>query len=491
MLRPWKMVLIKRIDPSLDTPLYQQIIHALIYEIQRGRLPHGTFLPSSRELSDMIGVNRKTIVLAYEELIAQGWLESRGTRGTVVATSLPNVSPRSSQARFDTLPTGTAEVAYQFKETAPSPAQTWTLKLDEGSPDGRLFPPDVLARAYRSATQRAARENRLLYGDPRGSLLLRESIATMLRTQRGVMASAKNICITRGSQMGVFMAARALVRPGDTVLVEALTYQPAVAAFKACGAKIQPVGLDESGVDVDDVERMCRTQRVRAIFLTPHHQFPTTVALQPNRRLRLLELARHFAFAVIEDDYDHEFHFESQPLLPMASYAPEQVIYVGSLSKMLLPALRIGYIVAPPEVVNALAQEVMLLDGMGNTLTEDAVADLIDNGEVRRHVRKVTQVYAKRRQAFAEALGSEIGDLADFDLPNGGLAFWLRFRDLSVLDRIEAQAPNLGLWLAPSHSFLAQPDTDATRGLRLGFASLTEAEALDGIRRLRKAASPG
>lgn len=487
MLRPWKMILVKQIDPSLETPLYQQIIHALIHEIQRGRLAHGTFLPSTRELSGMIGVNRKTIVLAYEELIAQGWLESRGTRGTVVATSLPDVGLHDGQPQPDAVPASTAAATYRFKEAAPLPARDWSLKLDEGSPDGRLFPPDVLARAYRFATQRAARENRLLYGDPRGSLLLRETIATMLRTQRGVMACAKHICITRGSQMGVYMAARVLVRPGDTVLVEALTYQPAVAAFTACGAKIQPVKLDQSGVDVDDVERLCRTHRVRAIFLTPHHQFPTTVALQPDRRLRLLELARRFAFAVIEDDYDHEFHFESQPLLPMASYAPEQVIYVGSLSKMLLPALRIGYIVAPPEVVNALAQEVTMLDSMGNTLTEDAVAGLIANGEVRRHVRKVTRIYAQRRQAFAQALGNELGDIADFDLPNGGLAFWLRFRDPAVLDRIEAQAPGLGLWLAPSHSFLAQPD--ASRGLRLGFASLTEAEAREGIRRLRAAAT--
>ncbi len=161
-----------------------------------------------------------------------------------------------------------------------------------------------------------------------------------------------------------------LIRPRDVVLVESLTYLEAVRVVEECGAKIVAVSLDKQGVNVDEVERMCRAHKVRAIFLTPHHQFPTTVALQPDRRLHLLNLARQFGFAVIEDDYDHEFHFESQPLLPMASYAPERVIYVGSLSKLLLPALRIGYIVAPPKVVNALAQQVMLLDSMGNTLTE-------------------------------------------------------------------------------------------------------------------------
>src|SRR5689334_20834377 len=416
MLRPWKVLLAERIDPDGETPLYMQIIHALIHEIQRGRLLPGTFLPSSRELATAFGVNRKTIVLAYEDLIAQGWLASSGTRGTIVATSLPDTGLRPDKKRAP--PTSAVAADYSFTEAAPVAEKSWDLKLDEGSPDGRLFPAEMLARSYRSAVQRAARENRMLYGDPRGSLLLREAIATMLRTQRGVMADASNVCITRGSQMGVYLAVRVLLRPGDAVMVESLTYQPAVGVLQECGAKILPVGLDQHGVNLDEVERMCRTHHVRAIFLTPHHQFPTTVALQPDRRLRLLNLARQFDFAIIEDDYDHEFHFESQPLLPMAGYAPERVIYVGSLSKLLLPALRIGYIVAPAKVVDALAQQVMLLDSMGNTLTEDAAADLIESGEVRRHVRKVTQIYAQRRQAFAATLTEELAGLADFAVPD-------------------------------------------------------------------------
>lgn len=481
-------MLSERIDASLQTPLYMQVIHALIHEIQRGRLLPGASLPSTRELAETLGVNRKTIVLAYDDLIAQGWLTALGTRGTIVSRSLPEVGSRLAQARLSETVSSAVVAQYSFKSAPPVPAPMtaqW-LKLDEGSPDGRLFPADVLARTYRSAIHRASRENRLLYTDPRGSLLLREAVANMLRTQRGVMANAENICITRGSQMGVFLAARALMRPGDAVLVEALTYQPAVAVFRGCGAHIVPVGLDQQGVNVDDVEQMCRAHRVRAIFLTPHHQFPTTVALQPDRRLRLLELARQFAFAVIEDDYDHEFHFESQPLLPMASYAPDRVIYVGSLSKLVLPALRIGYVVAPAKVVDALAQEVMLLDSMGNVLTEDAVADLLDTGEVRRRARMATKVYARRRTAFAQMLTDELGELADFDMPDGGLAFWLRFRDQELLEWIEARAPGQHLWVAPSGSFIAQPG--ATRGLRLGFASLNEREAREAIRRLRVAA---
>ena len=488
MLRPWKVTIGGSIDPARASPIYMQIVHAMIHEIERGRLPSGAFLPSSRELAATLGVNRKTVVLAYEDLIAQGWLTSCGTRGTMVSTSLPAAQKTVAPQKPPVVP-GAIEATYSYARPPVRPLALppgrW-LKLDEGTPDGRLLPAELLTRAYRTAIQRASRYNRMHYRDPRGSPLLRETVATMLKGERGLTVTAENICITRGSQNGIFLAARILVAPGDAIIVEELTYEPALAAFAACGARIVPVRLDDQGVDVDAVERQCRAHRVRAIFLTPHHQFPTAVALRPDRRLRLLELARQFGFAIIEDDYDHEFHFESQPLLPMASYAPERVIYVGSLSKLLLPALRIGYIAAPIPVIDAIAHNVSLIDGMGNTLTEDAAAELIDNGELRRHARKATQVYAARRLAFALALEQELGSVARFRIPAGGLAFWLRFPQVEDLDRIEAGAAAAGLSIASSRSFMASDY--AERGLRIGFASLREEEARAALQALAGAA---
>lgn len=485
MLRPWKVTL-GRLDPSRATPLYLQIAHAIIHEIERGRLAPGTFLPSTRELATLLAVNRKTVVLAYEDLIAQGWLASQGTRGTCVAEQLVERAPVALPSRGDV---GQVRPEYRFRMPPDRPlamAGGTGLKLDEGAPDGRLFPPDVLARAYRGAVKRASRDNLLQYRDPRGSPRLRAAVATMLRGERGLAVEPDEICITRGSQNGIYLAARTLLRPGDAVVVEALTYEPAVAAFIDIGAQVVPVGIDDQGLLVDEVERACRRHRVRAIFLTPHHQFPTTVSLRPERRLRVLELARQFGFAVIEDDYDHEFHFESQPLLPMASYAPDRVIYVGSLSKLLLPALRIGFIAAPRVVIDAVAHGVSLTDGMGNMLTEDAAADLMADGELRRHARRVTQVYAGRRRAFAAALHATVGSRARWRMPDGGLAFWLDFDDGEMLGRLERNAGAAGVRIASSASFVTRDD--APRGLRLGFASLTEPEAAAALRRLAAAA---
>lgn len=483
MLRPWKITLSERIDPARDTPLYLQIVHALIHEIQRGRLTPGTYLPSSRELAKALSVNRKTIVLAYEDLVAQGWLEARGTRGTMVASSLPE---QPVAALPHVAPAEAPD--FRFRHLAAPPfvlsGSNW-LTIDEGTPDCRLFPVDTLARAYRDAIARARRRNRLRYGDPRGSAMLRQCIVDMLSAQRGLVTTPDHVCITRGSQNAIALAARVLVTPGDTVLFEQLTYTPAAQAFAAAGARIVGVSIDDEGIDVAAVERACRVHRVAAIFLTPHHHFPTTVALRPERRLRLLDLARQFGFAIIEDDYDHEYHFESQPLLPIASYAPGQVIYIGSLSKLTLPALRIGYVLAPSQVIDAIAGQVMETDRQGNILTEEAVAELIDAGELRRHARKTNLIYARRRDLFAARLRERLGDACNFAVPAGGLAFWLRFRESAALDRIDRHAAHHKLRLAPSTSYAI--DGYDARGLRLGFASLDESEAAEAIDRLANA----
>ena len=286
--------------------------------------------------------------------------------------------------------------------------------------------------------------------------------------------------------MAIFLAARILVRPGETVVVEALSYSPAWEAFRAAGAAVVGAKLDGNGLDVEDLEMLCRRHKVRALYLTPHHQFPTTVSLTPQRRLRLLDLAGQFGFAVIEDDYDHEFHFEQQPLLPIASYAPRRTVYIGSMSKLLLPGLRIGYVAAAPDVIRLMANETVIIDRQGNVPTELAVVELIESGELHRHARKALQVYLRRRNAFAELLRENFDDAVDFKIPDGGLSFWLKFGDPAVLDAIEKDAPKCGVRFLPSRSFAVPPYQQ--RGLRLGYASLNPDEATEAVRRLRRSA---
>lgn len=485
-MRSWQINLSKRIDAERSTPLYMQIIQAVIRDIENGRLTSGAYLPSSRELARILGVSRKTVVLAYDDLIAQGWLATSGTRGTMVSSVLPEFC--GEPAGRETAKDRAVRISYSFAVPPDRPLALPSgdgLKIDEGTPDGRLFPPELLVRAFRSTTLAASRSDRLQYRDPRGTPELREAIANMLSAQRGLVVEKDNICITRGGQNGIFLAGMSLLRSGDAVIVEALTYEPAVAAFKALGAEIIPVGLDEHGIDVAEVRQICNQRPISAVFVTPHHQFPTTVALPPDRRLQLIDLAREHAFAIIEDDYDHEFHFQSQPLLPIAAYAPGEVIYVGSLSKLLLPTLRIGYVAAPARIIDTFAHMVSLSDGMGNTLIENATAVLIENGELRRHARKVRQIYADRRERFAFELDRALGQRANFCVPDGGLAFWVRFD--GDLDRIEERARAKGLRFASHRSYMTRQD--APRGLRIGFASLNDQEAQTAIAALAAASA--
>jgi GntR family transcriptional regulator/MocR family aminotransferase len=492
MLRPWKFSLADKIDPRRGAPIYLQIVHALIHDIRRGRLSPGAALPSTREMAEALGVNRKTIVLAYDDLIAQGWFSTSGTRGTFVSEQLPEPLAVSANGDRKGDICEYAEPEFAFHAT-PDPILAFPgenyLTIDDGLPDPRLFPSETLALAHRNAAQCAARKGALSYGDPRGSGELRKLIAEMLVMHRGLVVDSENLCVTRGSQMGIFLASRVLLSPGDVVLVEGLSYSAARHAFAAAGAEVIGVKLDGGGLDVDDVERLCRKKNVRAVYVTPHHQFPTTVSLTPERRLRLSDIAATFRFAIIEDDYDHEYHFERQPLLPIASYAPNRTIYIGSMSKLLLPGLRIGYVAAPKAVITSMANSAASVDRQGNALTELAVADLIRSGELRRHVRKARKVYACRRDAFGNLLRAQFQYLVDFKVPDGGLAYWVTFRDSSMLDAIESGAAKCNLRFLPSTSFAAHPHRG--RGLRLGFASLNESEAELAIARLRETAKVG
>jgi GntR family transcriptional regulator/MocR family aminotransferase len=482
MLRPWDFAITLRRNSK--TAAFLQIAHAIIDEIKRGRLVPGTALPGSRELAEKLEINRKTVMQAYQELEAQGWVTTERTRGTFVSTHLPEIE---AETRNGKRRTGIPDRAgFPLAGTAPNiplilPEKN-VLVFDDGAPDTRLVPVDALARAYRNALALRTGRSRLGYGDPRGTEELRTALSTMLNIERGLSTKPDNICVTRGSQMAIYLAAKILVQPGDTVVMEELSYPPAREAFRRAGAEVVPVPLDDKGMVVDALEKICRKKRVRAVYVTPHHQFPTTVCMRPERRLRLLSLAPQFGFAIVEDDYDHEFHFTHQPMHPLASADMSgEVVYIGSLSKLLSPSLRLGYLVGPKAFIDRAGSEIMMIDRQGDPATEGAVTELMDSGELRRHTRKVMRLYAERREAFASLLTSQFAGRIDFTVPDGGLAFWVHF-DID-LDRLAAAAAKQGVIILPASAFTMVPKSiDAAR---LGFASLDISELRRATSRLK------
>ena len=243
MLRKWKLNLRLQFKRgSHQTPVYVQIVHALVSEIRRDRLIAGEVLPGSREMADELGVNRKTVIVAYDELIAQGWLISRGTKGTFVSEKLPE--RKSAAGKVAAAGENIRADGPQFGRLAPAVdvpvlfSRPGVISIDDGTPDTRLFPSEAFARAYRSAMVIAGRVGKLGYGDPRGTPGLRGAISRMLNVDRGLTTTPDRICLTRGSQMAIYLASRILIRSGDCVVVDELTYAPAREAFRAAGAEI-------------------------------------------------------------------------------------------------------------------------------------------------------------------------------------------------------------------------------------------------------------
>lgn len=489
MLRPWNLDI--QLLRQSGTGLHTQITQALIEEIRRGRLVRGSPMPGTRDLAERLLVNRKTVVLAYDELVAQGWLETQGRRGTFVAAAFPV----SENGLTQQMPTQSIEVVSSGSSsllTEPGDLtwnglhQTGLIDFNDGIPDSRMIPYAALSRAFRHALIKTSRNNQLGYGNPRGSLALRQSLVRMLNMERGLACNEDSICLVRGSQMGIYLAARVLVRPGDCVVFERLSYTPAREAFRACGATILNVGQDSYGLIPGDLEQLCRKHRVRAVYVTPHHQYPTTVMMPADRRLRLLALAEQFDFVVVEDDYDHEFHFDHRPMLPMASVdRGGRVIYIGSMSKGLAPGLRVGYVAATQNIVNRCAAAVMQIDRQGNAITELAVNELMESGELKRHLRRALRIYGQRRDAAVEVIRSELAGLVELNTPPGGLALWLSLTNGMDAQLLTARALKHKVRLVPSGHFSV--DCCPVPGIRIGYASLDEETFKVGVGFLRQA----
>jgi GntR family transcriptional regulator/MocR family aminotransferase len=286
--------------------------------------------------------------------------------------------------------------------------------------------------------------------------------------------------------MGIFLSARLLAQAGDAIAIERLSYPPAREAFRAAGGKILSIDMDDQGMRVERLEALCRAQEIRAVYVTPHHHFPTTVVLPPERRISLLGLAEQFGFVIVEDDYDHEFHFSHRPMLPLASaHGFGKLMYIGSLSKLLSPSLRIGYLVAAESVVNRAAAEIMMIDRQGDPVTEAAAADIMTSGVLKSHARKVLRIYAERRECLAAALTSELAQRVEFSLPPGGLALWVNFAPEVDLTALAEAGYRHGVGLTPGRAFAS--DGDKVQGVRLGFGSMNEAELGEAVRRLKRA----
>lgn len=466
------------------SPLFVRIASHIAADIERGRLRSGQRLPSSRELADHLEVHRNTVLAAYRELDNQGLIETQPARGTFVAEDASSLRTRRKRAARP--PRKRAGFALP-----PAPASsTWTdisskdLWLTGGLPDPRLSPAKLISRAYRRALQRHGADL-LDYGAPQGDPRLRCAVADMLRALRGMDVQPDNVLITRGSQMGLWLCCAMLLEPGSRVAVEELGYPAAFDAFRHHGAELVPIPLDEDGLRVDVLEERVKQGPLRAVYVTPHHQYPTLATLSAPRRQRLRDLAREHGFAVIEDDYDNEYHYEGRPIWPMAARNPHgHILYVGTLSKVIAPGLRTGYLVATDDVIAHCSALRTMIDRQGDQPTERALAELLEDGEVQRHIRRTRRIYQERRDVLCDLLEQQLPGVLQFERPRGGMALWFEVDPSIDVSTWAREAKKKGVHFMPGQ--LTRRDGRPTPHARFGFARVDLEELERAVRILRR-----
>lgn len=478
-------------------PLYQQLETQIIRLICEGILRPGEMLPSSRSLAEKLHLNRKTVQAAYDELDAQGWVETRDRSGVYISRQLPETTPRKiiedSQKLLSKSTPGYPLTRNQPFDYATVDSQNRNFsgprkslplyRFDDGLPDPRIAPVDKLVREYRRLAKGRLTNQLLMYGSEFGSMKLRVELAKFLNRTRGLQITENEILITKGTQMAIYLATQLLIKPGDIVLVPEPGYFDANQIFKLAGATLVFIPVDKEGMDIDKIEELCKQKAPKMIYIIPHHHRPTTVTMSAERRLRLLNLALTYGFALLEDDYDFDYHFTSDPVFPLASIdSGGNIIYVGSFCKSIAPGIRIGFMVAPEAVISEAAAIRRLIDRQGDQLLEEAIAELIIEGDISRHLKKSYKIYQARLENTCQLLADHLGDYLSFDRPSGGLAIWASYIDGISGVEVANNTKKLGLTMSDGRNYFFQPrDSTSCDFIRIGYCSLNEAEMGNAI----------
>lgn len=477
---PYKSLI--HVDRNASVSLHIQVCNMFISLITNGTLQPADILPGSRVLAQLIGINRNTVKLAYEELVSQGWAESIERKGVFVLSKLPVLSKPVVPEPGKNKPHQEAFIWTNRFENAwiTKGPKKMMLTIDGGFPDVRLAPIDLLMREYRSLSRRLHGKTFLKYGSSKGSENLRAAISNYLSHTRGLTVPLENIIITKGSQMGIYLAAQLLLNPSDNIAVGLSNYVLADDTFKYAGANLVRIPVDDNGMDIDHLETVLQDTNIKAVYIIPHHHYPTTVTMSTQRRLKLLKLAKEYRFAIIEDDYDFDFHYNNKPYLPLASIDHNQnVIYIGSVTKTFAPALRIGFMTGPSAFVDAAAALRELIDKQGDTVLEEAFAVLFNNGEMDRYFRKSLKIYRQRRNLLCQILQSDFSDHVTFNIPEGGLAVWTNFNEHINLIKMAEDAAKKRLQI--DDGIFYKNESFAVNGIRMGFASLDENEMVEAL----------
>ncbi|MFD2551330.1 PLP-dependent aminotransferase family protein [Bizionia sediminis] len=474
-------------EKALVTPVYIQIAQQIINAIQRGYLMEGTVLPGTRNLAVLLAINRNTAVAVYEELASQGWVDMVPNRGTFVLMPEQKTAPIKAPAQgLEKLRDYPISTGFPFQPSfnlAPTDAfLVCKYVINDGQPDLRLHPTYQFSRMYSASMKRAALIAKWNQTNEQSATTFNLNLANYLNATRGFHITSKNIMSTRSTEMSLYIVSQILIKQADVVLVADLSHYKSNMIFQQAGANIITIPVDEYGLDVDYIKTHFTKHSIRCVYVCAHRQYPTTVTLSAERRLKLLQLAKAYKFAIIEDDFDYDFQFEGSAMLPMASSdAHGVVIYLGKLGQSFFPSFQVGFVVAPQTIINEAKNYLQILDKQGDLIQKQMLSELIVEGEIHRLIKKNMTVYKQRRDFLGETLQDYFQSLATWELPTGGLAIWLRFEPRISLIELAKKAQENDLFL-PKTILYQNKDICA---IRLGFGHLNEVDIEIVVQKLK------
>ncbi len=481
---------VMNIDHESTVPIYRQLYTSLRNAILNGQLASGTQLPSTRALALELEVARGTILNAYEQLLAEGYVESEMGGGTYVARELPDELLQAPSIQAFPLPQD--QSGRTLSQRGMAMASTAYASSFDLSPI-RVFRPGLAAldafplKIWSQITARHARQRSydlLNYGDPAGYKPLRQAIAGYLGSVRAVKCDTEQVIIVTGSQQALDLSARVLLDPGDEVLIEDPCYLGAKGALLGAGAHLIPVPVDKEGMLI--TSELVRSATGRMAYVTPSHQYPLGVTMSLARRLALLEWARRAKAWILEDDYDSEFRYKGRPLAALQGLDTSgRVMYIGTFSKVLFPALRVGYMVVPPDLVDGFVSARTTIDLHPPTLGQVILTDFLDEGHFGRHIRRMRELYAGRQAALVTAVEQELKGLLMVSSNEAGMYLigWL-LHDQDD-QRASEVAAAYGIEAPPLSTFRIEPGN--SQGLLLGYTAFSEEEIRKGVQRLAEA----
>ena len=474
-------------EKSPNTAIYIQIAQEIINAIQRGYLTEGTALPGTRKFSALLSINRNTAVAVYDELASQGWVDIVANKGTFV------LMPERKTAAIKAVVQGLEKIK-SYPEIAGFPFQSsfnlasteeFSIRkyvINDGKPDLRLHPTHQFSKWYSASMKRASLVSKWNQAQAESNTTFSKQLCNYLNATRGFHIKPSNIVSTRSTEMSLYIVSQLLIQENDVVLVGNLSHYKSNMIFQQAGANIIAIPVDAHGIDVDFIEKNFTKNSIRCVYVCAHRQYPTTVTLTAERRLKLLQLAKAYKFAIIEDDFDYDFQFSGSAMVPMASADGQGVvIYLGRLGQSFFPSFQIGFVVAPENIINEAKNYLQILDKQGDLIQKQILTELISEGEIHRLIKKNITIYKQRRDYLCACLSVYFKDYATWQVPTGGLAVWLNFEPKISLIKLAEKAKAHDLFL-PKTILYQNKNLCA---IRLGFGHLNEDEIESVIKILK------